>query len=67
MFQGTEIYELREDFCLMANTEEKCAHEMCSCPKANDSDYCSQQCSDAAGADVTGIMCECGHPGCSNG
>ncbi|HLM03060.1 MAG TPA: hypothetical protein VK400_18560 [Pyrinomonadaceae bacterium] len=49
----------------MANTEEKCAQELCRCPRANDSDYCSQQCEDAAGADITGIMCECGHAGCA--
>ena len=49
----------------MANTEEKCAHEMCSCPRASDSDYCSQRCSDAANADITGIICECGHAGCA--
>lgn len=49
----------------MANMEEKCAHEMCNCPRANDSDYCSQQCEDAADTDITGIMCECGHAGCA--
>lgn len=51
----------------MANTQEKCSQELCNCPRANDSDYCSQQCSDAAGADITGIMCECGHAGCAAG
>ncbi len=49
----------------MANNEDKCAHEMCNCPRAGDSDYCSQQCEDAADTDITGIMCECGHPGCA--
>jgi hypothetical protein len=47
----------------MAN-ENKCAHEQCRCPAANDSDYCSQHCEDADKADVTEIICECGHAGC---
>ena len=45
--------------------DNKCAHEMCSCPKATDSDYCSQHCEDAVDQDITEIRCDCGHAGCS--
>lgn len=46
------------------DNENKCAHEQCHCPAANDSNYCSQHCEDADKGDITEIMCECGHAGC---
>ena len=45
--------------------ENRCGHEMCNCPVTDDSEYCSEQCETAAEADITGIQCECDHPGCS--
>ena len=48
----------------MSNDNAKCAHEICRCPRGRDSEYCSQHCEDAAGADVTEIVCDCGCPTC---
>ena len=45
--------------------ENKCAHSLCVCAKAPDSDYCSQHCEDAVDQDITEIRCDCGHTGCS--
>lgn len=44
--------------------DNKCAHELCRCPKAADSDYCSPHCEDAVDQDLTEIRCDCGHSGC---
>jgi hypothetical protein len=44
---------------------EKCAHDSCVCPIAEDrpyGDYCSQHCEEAA--ELTELKCECGHPEC---
>lgn len=49
----------------MADENKKCAHKGCSCAATGDSSYCSAACETAAGADVTSIACECGHPGCA--
>ena len=45
--------------------DNKCAHKMCRCAKAQNSDYCSPYCEDADDQDLTAITCECGHPNCS--
>ena len=42
----------------------KCAHDICECPRSNDSDYCSQHCQDAVDQDITEIRCDCKHSGC---
>jgi len=44
--------------------ENKCAHDICVCPKAADSKYCSQHCEDAVDQDITEIRCDCGHKSC---
>ena len=44
--------------------EGKCGYEMCRCGVSGDAEYCSDHCRDAAGQDITEIMCDCGHPGC---
>ncbi|MBS1793880.1 MAG: hypothetical protein JSS81_08495 [Acidobacteria bacterium] len=44
---------------------DKCAHEGCVCAVGEDEEYCSPQCRAAGEEDVTGIACDCGHPGCS--
>jgi hypothetical protein len=46
----------------MADKENKCAHELCSCLAAEDSKYCSPNCE--AAKDTTDLACGCGHPGC---
>ncbi len=45
--------------------ENKCAHDICQCAKAADSDYCSQHCEDAVDQDIVEIRCDCGHQNCS--
>lgn len=45
--------------------ENKCAHKLCVCAKAGNSDYCSDHCKDAVDQDLTEIRCDCGHAGCS--
>lgn len=42
-----------------------CEHEICACPVAEDTEYCSDRCRDAAAEGLTEIACDCGHPGCS--
>ncbi len=42
--------------------KNKCAHPSCSCPKADDSNYCSAYCEGAG--DTIEIACNCGHAGC---
>jgi len=44
--------------------ENKCAHDLCVCAKAENSDYCSEHCKDAVDQDLTEIRCDCGHAGC---
>ncbi len=44
--------------------ENKCAHDLCSCAKPADSDYCSEHCKDAVDQDLTEIRCDCGHSDC---
>jgi len=48
----------------MADENNKCAHESCSCTVGNDEKYCSPVCEAAGKQDVTEISCDCGHPGC---
>jgi hypothetical protein len=42
----------------------KCEHDGCSCPVADDSSYCSQQCENADDSDMVEISCGCGHASC---
>ena len=49
----------------MADADNKCDHELCSCPATDGSDYCSPFCETADQSDTTTIQCECGHPGCA--
>jgi hypothetical protein len=51
----------------MADEDEDtvCGHSLCSCVITADSEYCSLYCEEADEADVGGIACECGHPGCA--
>jgi hypothetical protein len=51
----------------MANEDNKktCGRETCGCPPAPDSDYCSQECEDAAKVVTMEIACSCHHPECS--
>ncbi|MFT3744746.1 MAG: hypothetical protein QM785_10710 [Pyrinomonadaceae bacterium] len=46
----------------MAN--EKCKHEICDCPAAVDSEYCSDHCREAVAQDIVELNCDCGHPSC---
>ncbi len=48
----------------MENDNNKCAHTLCMCPKAPNSDYCSGYCENANDVDTTGIACDCGHADC---
>ncbi len=45
--------------------ESKCAHDLCVCARAENSEYCSEHCKDAVDQDLTEIRCDCGHPNCS--
>ncbi len=47
------------------DNDNKCAHDACRCAVGDDEEYCSPQCEAADEGDVTGIACDCGHPGCS--
>ncbi|HEX8652732.1 MAG TPA: hypothetical protein VF708_18090 [Pyrinomonadaceae bacterium] len=49
----------------MADDKErkKCKNPACSCPAADDGNYCSANCEGAG--DITQIDCDCGHPECS--
>lgn len=53
------------------NTDEKiCAHGVCNCPAAADSDFCSPYCESAGETtnrtldENQRIICDCGHPTC---
>jgi hypothetical protein len=48
----------------MADDDNKCGHNGCSCAVSGDAEYCSDHCENAAGQDITEISCDCGHPGC---
>ncbi|HYP26201.1 MAG TPA: hypothetical protein VE262_05750 [Blastocatellia bacterium] len=43
--------------------DTQCAHEICTCSKADDSAYCSVYCETAG--DTVELACDCGHPGCA--
>jgi hypothetical protein len=45
--------------------DNTCEHPPCTCavPDGSDSDYCSPYC-ETAGEEITGIACDCHHPGC---
>jgi hypothetical protein len=47
--------------------EKVCDHAGCTCPVADDADYCSLHCEEADNAGITEIACECSHAGCSGG
>lgn len=49
----------------MADRNDECKHANCSCRVTNDAEYCSAACRSAGEQDITGIACECGHPGCA--
>jgi hypothetical protein len=42
---------------------QKCAHPACNCMARQGDKYCSTYCHDAG--QTTELMCNCGHPGCS--
>jgi hypothetical protein len=46
----------------MAEGNNKCAHETCSCTTGADTKYCSSFCEDSK--DIITLMCKCGHPEC---
>ncbi|MDQ3221423.1 MAG: hypothetical protein ACR2M8_04560 [Pyrinomonadaceae bacterium] len=48
----------------MADEDNQCAHEICTCPTTEDAEYCSDHCKDADDQDLTEISCDCGHTGC---
>lgn len=41
-----------------------CKHEICNCPVTDEGAFCSENCSEAAGQDITEIACNCGHASC---
>ena len=48
----------------MADDDNKtCKHTICTCKRADDSDYCSAYCETAGGSVELG--CNCGHKGCA--
>lgn len=49
----------------MADRDNKCQHHGCSCPVNDNEEYCSAACRAAGEQDITGIACDCGHPGCA--
>lgn len=50
----------------MANEENTttCARETCGCRPEKDSEYCCEQCQDAAKVQMMEIGCTCHHPEC---
>lgn len=62
-FSNQGSYQAWED-SFMAD-DDKCEHDMCSCPVAGDTEYCSDHCKDAVDQDIVEISCDCGHAGCS--
>ncbi len=49
----------------MTDDNNKCAHDICQCAKAEGSDYCGEHCEDAKHQDIIEISCDCGHSGCA--
>jgi hypothetical protein len=47
---------------LNMDDDRKCAHPMCSCLSAPDSDYCSPYCE--AAKETAELACQCGHAMC---
>lgn len=48
----------------MADENNTCGHDICSCPVSGDQEYCSDHCRETERQDMTEIACDCGHPGC---
>ena len=44
--------------------KNKCARATCGCAAAEDSEYCGEECEDAAKVQIM-IGCTCHHPECS--
>jgi hypothetical protein len=42
-----------------------CGNEACSCPKKQNSDFCSEHCEHTANHDIIEISCDCGHQDCA--
>ncbi len=61
---GNNKSNLNMESLTMAEEDNKCAHDMCSCMVSGDDDYCSEHCEDAEDQDMDEISCDCGHPGC---
>ena len=47
-----------------ADDRERCKHGPCECMAAEDEDYCSTYCENAAAVSEAEISCSCGHAGC---
>ena len=45
-------------------TKTTCARETCGCPPEKDSEYCGEECEDAAKVNMMEIGCTCHHPEC---
>jgi hypothetical protein len=57
-------FRIKEQSVMADDKETKqCKHPPCSCPAAEDGDYCSAICEGSG--DTTTIDCDCGHPACS--
>lgn len=48
----------------MAENNNKCARDACSCTVADGVNYCSDHCKKADDQDIIEIKCDCGHSGC---
>lgn len=53
-----------EDSVAIAIDATKCAHELCDCPAALESNYCSTYCADADKIEILEIKCHCAHDNC---
>ncbi len=47
----------------MADDDNKCKNAPCSCPRSEESKYCSTNCEGKG--DMVELDCECGHPECA--
>lgn len=48
----------------MADKDDRCKHQGCTCAVNNNEEYCSAVCEAAGEQGMTGIACDCGHSGC---
>lgn len=63
-YEAKPVNTFKRRFDMADDRNDTCAHNVCTCPPAQDSKYCSADCENAESLNLAEISCSCNHPGC---